>query len=67
MKDIFRKFKHTRHGQILININLSLDALIYADDLTVLVTSQDALHTSRYYLQPLAMEISSENPEYDFL
>jgi hypothetical protein len=43
MNENLKTFKFTRHGQILLNGNASLDVLIYAEDLSLLPTAVDDL------------------------
>ena len=64
MNSIIIEFRDKRHGQIHINRNLSLDASIFADDLALLLTSENDLQRSLYNLKLIAekysMEISTE-------
>jgi hypothetical protein len=43
MNAIIKEFRQNRHGYRAINRNLQLDAMIFADDLVLLVASEDDL------------------------
>jgi hypothetical protein len=48
MNAIIKEFRQKRHGYIAINRNLQLDAMIFADDLVLLVDPGDDLQHSLY-------------------
>ena len=54
----FREFRHTRHDQI--NQNLFTDILIYADNLTILTTSEGNLQRLIHHLQLIADKYTKE-------
>ena len=57
MNSIIIEFRNKRHGQIPINRNLYMDALIFADDLALFATSENDLQRSLYNLKLIAENI----------
>jgi hypothetical protein len=60
MNKIIQKWKVTRHGNIPINRNVIIDAMLFADDHVLLAKSEDDLQYSVHNLNNIASEFSME-------